>query len=343
MFRRKKISYADILIAETEKETEEKLKLFVSENPTDIPAYLKLGDIMREKGNPESAVKIHKSLLVRPDTELKKRIYRSLILDYTKLGDRDELLSITMKLVALDTKNVTSYEILSSIYEDLELWEKAIEIRRRILNLKKERDMSSLAPLWAFLGKKLYSKGKTEDGIKRFNRALKLDRKCVPAILFLGDVYYGKKQIDKAIEIWKRIMDDSPDFAFLVFDRLEKAYFSKKAYGDVIDRYESFVQKNPENSRALVSLSGLYTKIGNSEKAIEMLSRAIEITPYNMTARKALIELYHTTGRYDALKTEALKILDMESVKPYRCSSCGARFEEFRFRCPKCKKWMQIK
>ena len=59
------------------------LRHVVKQDTNHIDAYLQMGDILREEGNAQAAIKIHQSLTVRPnlDNDVKIDIHRSLALD----------------------------------------------------------------------------------------------------------------------------------------------------------------------------------------------------------------------------------------------------------------------
>ena len=54
------------------------LRDVVKQDTNHIDAYLQMGDILREEGNAEAAIKIHQSLTVRPNlsNEIKREIHK---------------------------------------------------------------------------------------------------------------------------------------------------------------------------------------------------------------------------------------------------------------------------
>ena len=65
------------------------LKDVVKQDTNHIDAYLQIGNILREEGNIEGAIKIHRSLTMRPNLskDIIRQIHKSLALDYYKLGN----------------------------------------------------------------------------------------------------------------------------------------------------------------------------------------------------------------------------------------------------------------
>ena len=64
------------------------LRDVVKQDTNHIDAYLQMGDILREEGNAQAAVKIHQSLTVRPNlsNDINRDIHKSLALDFEQLG-----------------------------------------------------------------------------------------------------------------------------------------------------------------------------------------------------------------------------------------------------------------
>ena len=65
------------------------LRDVVKQDTNHLDAYLQLGDILREQGNSQNAIKIHQSLTVRPglDEKLQIQIHQSLAQDYLSIND----------------------------------------------------------------------------------------------------------------------------------------------------------------------------------------------------------------------------------------------------------------
>ena len=61
----------------------------VKQDTSHIDAYLQIGNILREEGNVEGAIKIHRSLTMRPNLskDIQRQIHKSLAIDYFKLGN----------------------------------------------------------------------------------------------------------------------------------------------------------------------------------------------------------------------------------------------------------------
>lgn len=331
---KQKVTYRDILLAQDETEEMELLRKYVTKDPTDIAAYVRLGDILRKKGMCNDAMKIHRSLL-KPNMEknIKARILVSTINDLICAKRFKETLVYLKEITILFPKEDKYREILAGIYEHLGQWEDAIEVRRKM------RDKKTLAFLYALYGKKLLEKGEKRRAVQNINTALKMDPSSIPGLLFMGDIKYNEGDTDSAMELWRRIINNFPEFAFLAFDRLENACFEKKIYIDMIEIYESCL-KTPKNIEAYIRLAKLYSKLGENRKALELLLQAYE-SAENTELALQIADFHKKEGNYKEAFESIRPLVD--SQRKYRCSRCNYVYDDFHFRCEECFEWMSIK
>ncbi|OYD13729.1 hypothetical protein CH333_10215 [candidate division WOR-3 bacterium JGI_Cruoil_03_44_89] len=339
MLRRRskdRITYTDILLARDEEEAEIKLRKYVSSNPTDIAAYVRLGDILRGRRMLEEAVRIHRSLLKpRLDSRIKKRVLQSVIDDLFAAEKFKESLPYLKEIVALFPRDGYYLNMLAGVCEQSEMWEDAIATRKKL------GDKETLACVFASYGRALFKKGFKREAIQKLNMALRMDAASVPALLYMGDIKYDSGDIDEAIELWRRIIRDASKFAFITFSRLENAYFEKRRYQDMVDIYESCIEVS-ESMEAHRRLAELYYKLGEKEKAADMLLKAFEMSRDERTAYQ-LVELYKKEKDYKRAVEVMEDVLGkVAKGNAYMCSKCGGEFKEFCFRCERCFEWMTL-
>ncbi|MCK4353269.1 tetratricopeptide repeat protein [candidate division WOR-3 bacterium] len=338
------VTFGDILLAETKAEEERLLKEFIRAQPTNVTACLKLGNILRKKGNYLGALKLDKSLLIAPKLPLhiKRKIYHNIAEDYIGAEKPELALSFARDLQKIAAKDPEIYEFLCSLYEDLLQWREAIKSKQKALKVKRQSDNRSLAILYSFWGNSLIEQENKKEGLKHLKEALKIDKLCLPALLFMGDFYYEDGDAEQGIEFWKKILDELPVYSFLVFHKLEKAYYAKHDFSKIEELYISFLERNPEDVRTLLLLSEICEKRGEDDEAINLLEKAKEIAPDNMTVKKKLFKLYYDTERYEDMFKEGMFGFT-HIYKDFKCYKCNKEFENFKFKCPHCKNWLTIR
>jgi tetratricopeptide (TPR) repeat protein len=79
--------------------------------------------------------------------------------------------------------------------------------------------------------------------------------------------------------------------------------FRSGRYSEAIERFESVLEQDPENSYALVGLGDVARKQGRSRVAVEVYNRCIETDPDNAVALFGLADAYRSLRKYhDALR-----------------------------------------
>ncbi|MDD2889590.1 MAG: tetratricopeptide repeat protein [bacterium] len=342
---RKITNIEKILFTQTSEEEEKILKEIIQVDPTNVIACIRLGNLLRERGDYTDALKLHKSLLVEPVAEFKKEIYVSMIKDCIRAKKDKLAVPFVKELQKIASKDCSVLEFLYKFYEEFSYWDEAIELKKRILALKGKTDNGSLAILYAIWGNSLIEAGDTERGIKHFKEALVLDKLCLPALLLLGDFYYESGEEEKGIELWQQVVENLPAYAFVAFERLEKAYYVGHNYSNLLSSYTSFLKHHPDNVHVLVRLAEIYEKMGEDEEAIDLLERAGEVSPSNLLIMKTLFKFYYNNNRYEDMFKKGTELFSLSSpqYKDFKCCKCGMQFTKFDFRCSNCKNWLTIK
>lgn len=331
-----------LLNKETEK-AEEELRLALKEEPDNIEIYLKLGDILREKGQFEKATQLHHSLLVKKgiDAHLEKRILQSLSEDYLSNKQYRKAGEIIRKLIGMDKEDVSNYHKMLTVYEEEKNWNAAWKTYKVILKLKKQKTKFYLALYKSYIGIQKFAQGSEDEAASFFKDALKLDTNCIPALLYSGDIAYSHKDSDKAIDCWQRIITQTPHYAYFVFERLEKAYFEAGTFSEIATLYESLREKNPKDKQVLHALARIYSKKGSFDDAARILQEILDIDEADLKARIDLIELDISAGDTDAGIQQLKELSKLYELGRYhRCERCGYEGKEFFFRCPECKEWV---
>ena len=321
----------------------EQLKRTVKEDSDNIMAYITLGDIFREKGFPIRAAKVHRNLLLR-NTLIERQIdavLRHLVLDYRAAGMPDKAVEMADRLVQRNKRDMDVKRILLSLYEETGDWDKAYFIRQSLNRWLKKRDLRILALYRVLSGVDLGRKGTEREGRIRFREAIKLDKRCIPAYLYWGDSYRREKRDEDAYRVWLNFIRENPEWAHLVFDRLNSVLFDLGRYGEMEAVYQEVISKKPDNPTAALNLIEIYKKQGKIDEALELCSQVDETR--TRSARYALVHarLLQMKGKREKALEEALRYLERETEirSVFRCSACGNESKEPEWRCPRCSQW----
>ena len=342
----KKTPYVDalhLLLEGKNDDALEQLKRVIKHDTENIMAYIKLGDILREKGLASKAAKIHKNLLVRSDVKegQKNVVLYHLTLDYQHSGNLKKAIESAEELVHRNKKNIEYQKLLLSLYEKNGQWDKAFFQRQSIRRWLKREDQDVLALYKVFTGLDLVKEGAEKEARIRFREAVKLNKGCIPAYLYWGDSYRRENRNEDACRIYKEFTIKNPDWAHLVFERLSSVLFDLGRYGEMENIYKQVIQKNSNSPHAYVKLAELYRKQSMLKEAVELCQKVLADHPDFSDARYLYIDILKQMGERDRALEESLKILekDIQKEKLFHCSRCGYESKEPLWLCPECQEW----
>jgi len=341
-----KTPYLDALHLLLEGKTDdamEQLKRTVNEDSDNIMAYLTLGDILRDKGFPIRAAKVHRNLLLRNTlTDLQiDSILHHLIVDYRAAGMLDKAAEMAERLTQRNKKNMDAKRLLLTTYEEKGDWDKAYFLRQSLNKWLKKRDHRILAMYRVQSGIDLTQKGAEREGRIRFREAIKLDKRCIPAYLYWGDSYRRENRNEDAYGVWLNFTKENPEWAHLAFNRLNEALYDLGRYSEMESIYQAVISKKPKDPTVYLNLIEIYKKQGNLDEAMDLCSHICETHSDSARCRLMHVQLLRLKDSESKALEEALHYLQTETEKrsAYACKSCGNESREPLWRCPGCKQW----
>src|SRR5438132_7037529 len=205
----------------------EELTKAASLNADALEVHMILGNLYREKGQVGKAITVHQSLLQRPRLSRLEHAHVLLCLglDYKRGGFVDRALEAFNEVLRLDPKNEYALINLQKLHEEQHQWSEAYDTRLRLSVLADVEARSKNQAILAFLeneiGLEAMRRNDHVEAIRRFEAAIDLDARAVPAYLNLGDVRLLQGKDKEAAAARERLVLVAPDRAYLAFDRLE--------------------------------------------------------------------------------------------------------------------------
>jgi len=319
------------------------LKQAVKLNPDDVHTYIKLGDLLRKKGETDRAIHLHRELTVR--RKLGKRteaeLYRSLARDYVEAGRFPEAKTAAERLLDIDRKDIDALEIIARVHEEMGELDRAYELQQELARKGKRDGPAFLALYRSYIGAAELARGNRARAKKSFESALGTDKNCLPALLYLGDIYYEDGDRRKATEKWVELAERFPQWAYVVYGRLERAYYESGSFGDIEAVYEKVLRERPHDVPTLLAVAEMNQKRGVFDEALRIVSEVLEIDPDCRRARQLLVRIHLEQGDTEAALKDVQAFL--EESKPgegeFVCRECGHRSKEVLIRCPSCRSW----
>ncbi|MBD3367871.1 MAG: tetratricopeptide repeat protein [Candidatus Eisenbacteria bacterium] len=331
----------DAMIRGDREEAVRHLTAAVREDPRNVDAYIKLGNLLREQGRARQAVQVHRELLVkrRLSKTVRNEIMRNLALDLRQESRWREVLE---SVAALDRSSRSDPEIIEmtrDAYEATGEYERAREAHKELL--KTGAVGPELGVYRAHLALLALRAGDTARARSEFRAALKESPEgAALANVHLGDIAAAEGDTDRAIAYWMKIVTDRPECAFTVFERLEKAFFEVGDFGRMMGIYEDVVTRAPTSTHALIGLSRMLERKGSIDDAVRTAREAVKHEGESLTGHRRLSELLVRQERFEEAARAADQLLERLASDGRTCPTCGASTEEGAWRCPACRAWI---
>jgi lipopolysaccharide biosynthesis regulator YciM len=312
-----------------------------------LEIHLILGNLYREKGQVGRAIQEHQALLQRPT--LRKLEHANVLLclglDYKHGGFVDRALEAFTEVLRLDPDNQYALSNLEKLYAEQHQWNEAYAIRQRLAGRQREGQQGSHREILAFLeneiGQVALKQANYQEAARRFEAAIDLDPRNPPAYLNLGDVRFSQGDAPSALDIWERLVNTSPERAYLAFSRLDAAYTRVGAPARFADLCRRLVAANPQDWRARLALARYLVAHGAPSEAIEPLFDALVINPHALALHQAIWQMLSTLQLPPALVTRYVDLTRnaIFYADPHICVRCRYRSTELLWQCPHCHEW----
>ena len=312
-----------------------------------LEVHMILGNLYREKGQVGKAITVHQTLLQRPKLSKLEHAYVLLCLglDYKRGGFVDRALEAFNEVLRLDPKNEYALLNLQKLHEEQHQWIEAYDTRQRLSTLaatdQRPQSQAILAFLENEIGLEALRRKDYTGAVKRFQAAIDLDARAVPAYLNLGDARVAQGSEREAAAIWEQMIDVAPDRAYLAFDRLEQLAMRTGSPERFTRLCRRLIDESPQDWRARLALSRHLAAGGQPKEALDLLFAGLVQNPHALSIHqaiwRALGRLHHPTAlvdRYSQLTEHAVFYLD-----PHVCMRCRYRSTELLWQCPHCHDW----
>jgi len=140
--------------------------------------YLILGDLYRELGQFDRAIRIHASLLPRGDLSRTERAqaYTGLGEDYRTAGILDRSKEAFRQALDLDARSLPALKGLSRFAVESEMWSEAADLEDRILRLEPTRSGQTLGYIYYEMGLEELKADDEKAALRSFQKAISWTR-----------------------------------------------------------------------------------------------------------------------------------------------------------------------
>ena len=318
----------DLMITGRRKSAYKNFKDIIQKDSNNIKAYLRLGQVIRESGNPVQALKIHKGLLHRRALTFYEQVelHKNLALDYYKSGKIDAAINELHELLKHEKNSEWALSQLTTFYREKQKWDKAGEYLAQYQKLINKEDNCKLA-LYKIQEGRIHINNKNfKEARQAFESALNICNDLAVTYYFIGNSYScesedeyqkslesdnkseiitqensdhmerAKELLGKAIPMWIRYAELKPEQAWMVIHLLKDGLFALDRYSEFEEILKRILKVDSDNIEVIASLSEIFSHRGENTEAIELIDSAIEQDPSSLIVKLIKLKLQAKKG-----------------------------------------------
>lgn len=285
------------LSQEKQKEKDERnrwlLLQMVEDEPNNAYAHFTLGQNYLLSNQPEKALPHYLQALKLKglNKELRINVLNTTAETYLKLGDLEAALDYARQSMRQAPQQVSVYYLMYRIAEKVGQLEEAANWLKKLLEMNRNSETIfrqiatdiklNEADILATLSDLLIKIGKSDEGKSFLYQALEKDSNNDMLFKRLINLLLAENKWQEVSQLLKeRTIDNEPE----LLDLKGIIQIKQQNFGEAIQIYVRLLQLQPSNMAAVKRLAGLFLKIGEKEKANQLMQMMTEINALRSTA-----------------------------------------------------------
>ncbi|MEM7828586.1 MAG: tetratricopeptide repeat protein [Candidatus Aenigmatarchaeota archaeon] len=314
-------------------------------DPTHLDTYLMLADTLRKDNKHTDAITILNK--INPSDREDIRYLFKLEELYRDMGELDKARDTVQKVIKKDEANLEAWRRLRDIELERKNIREAFLAQRKVTKLSKgiaawDHEFKTYAGLKYEYARFLFDEGRLDKAKRRLKEIIRVNRKFVPAILLLGQVYEKLGKSEDAVKIWTDGYRETKNPVFIQY--IEEMYIKDEAPFEILRIYQKILSEDPSDAKVRILYAKLCLRLEMIDEAISELIKLEQSGVESKVINLMLGEAYRRRGRYKEATEEFRKSLSIEqSVKlTFTCTVCKHEYPEWMAKCNNCNSWNSI-
>jgi lipopolysaccharide biosynthesis regulator YciM len=327
------------ILAGEKKQALQQLSDIAHSDTSNHGAFLQVGDLYRQLGNPEQAIIVHEDVLNRQGIgqDFLLMAHERLAKDYEAMKQYPQAVQHAEAILKLKKKDTWAIKALHRFAVKQAKWADAIKAFQKENATGGQAD--PLLPAIYKTQEALQQKqaGKKSEAITLLKHAIKLNNKCAAPYYQLGKIRQEEGNFKHAIDFFTSFVELDPTAGSIVFAEIEKMYFELGQFEQVEQFYQRLHQKQPDNLEVVIGLANYFERKGEFRDALTLLEEIKEPDHSNLSFIFGRINMLEKLGHKDTLKTTIEDFIASDRQKRIlTCPDCGNITDEPRYICDKC-------
>ena len=309
-----------------------------------VETHFALGNLYRQRGETERAIRIHQNIFDRPSLPEAHRSHAQyeLGLDYFHAGILDRAESIFTELLRDSFYRQSSLKNLVQLYQQTQEWDKAVKIANELRMDLPSDFVPTLSHFYCELAENEKNREQWQAAISFCDDALSLDASnvrpniiAIMCALQLNDIEGAEIRARNILRQNANLFPEVMPF----IDQICVDEHSKKEL--LLDAIAAGA-----GAPVVLAVSSIIQKQEGDRASGEFLTAQLRVKP-------SLRELQHLVGLHMANASgstkESLQLLSdvlerlSKRIHRFRCGRCGFHGTKMYWRCPTCKTWNSVK
>ena len=321
----------DMMINGLQRSAYNNFKKIVELDSENVKAYLRLGQVLRESGNVNKALKIHKGLLIRKNLNSYDlgELHKNLSLDYFEINKIDKAIEEASEILKVDRKNTWAISKLIMFHKTLNQWDKASEYLDKLHKINGETNFHKLGLFIIQEGRNLQNDKKFELARNKFEKALSVCSDLSASYFFIAETFSKeseeyfqkaeknddknsdeyKKYLNKALEslskgipMWIKYANLNPKQSWMVIHLLKDALFALDRYNELEQILKDIIKQDNNNSEVVATLADMYAHKGDLKNALEIVDSNINENSNSLIIKLIRLKLLALDGKENISK-----------------------------------------
>ncbi len=313
--------------------------------------FLALGKMFRNRGEVNRALRVHQHLVARPDLSNTQRQSAMLALgeDFFAAGMLDRAESVFREIIKNYPKNTLACEPLRHIYEQLQDWDKAIELVSCSSDTKADRNR-----LIAH-----YLSEQAEEAL-RVNQLYQVDEKLKRATaaypdsarvqVLRAEVALARDERATALVHFKQAIHNDQRLLGTLSRRLLQVFTQPQELQQIQD-FVSAEYLQSRDAHLFPALLNFAHASGQQQDVLPLIHTHLaqeQLTVQTVARSAELLAEIADSANNNELSQASLSELSaalnrlLKSQSRFQCRQCGYKMNEYVWRCPACHQWDSI-
>lgn len=162
----------------------------------------------------------------------------------------------------------------------------------------------------------LWNLNRHEDCERITKKGCHLDPNNTKINYYLGNIYYNKKELEKAEAYYKKVIEIDSNYSN-AFNGLGNLYFDKKELEKAEEHYKKAIELDPNNPKIYHNLGNAYYFNGQHDKAEEFFKKVISIGMKNPKTYNNIGVIYYDRNEYVKAEEFYKKAISINNSYPF--------------------------